>query len=111
MQEQINNMAEREFSDVIIHVGTNDLVKENAKTVSTKLERLIHQVKPLTDTVAISSVIGRSDGKVVKSSQFISPTKCIQQTREYKSVIGRKPRKETSRLIGFGSKYKILFQL
>ena len=39
---------------------------------------------------------------VMMVSPFISPTKCIQQTWEYKSVIGRKPKKETSRLIGFG---------
>lgn len=64
LQEKMKNAVAHEFSDIIIHIGTNDLVKDNAKTVSTRLESLIQQVKPVTSTVAISSVIARDDGKV-----------------------------------------------
>ena len=43
----------------------------------------------------------------VKSIYFCASKMYTKQTREYESVIGRKPKKETNRLIGFGLHFYI----
>jgi lysophospholipase L1-like esterase len=40
-----NHQSEKEFSTVIIHVGTNDLVRDEPKKVAANLENLINKVK------------------------------------------------------------------
>lgn len=52
------------YKATVLHIGTNDLVKEDAATVSNRLESLIQDLKPHSNTIALSSVIKRNDGRV-----------------------------------------------
>jgi hypothetical protein len=66
---------------VIFHVGTNDLTKNSTETVIHKMESLIDQIKPYTNSIAMSSVIRRNDGKVSnrKVSSFNDMSKQLCQ--------------------------------
>ncbi|CAB3988901.1 RNA-directed DNA polymerase from transposon BS, partial [Paramuricea clavata] len=57
-------MAYESFSNLIIHVGTNDLVHKPAEAVVGDLENLVMKFKGCTNNIAISSVIMRNDGRV-----------------------------------------------
>jgi hypothetical protein len=57
-------MANESFSNLIIHVGTNDLVHKPAEAVAGDLENLVMKFKGCTNNIAISSVIMRNDGRV-----------------------------------------------
>ena len=57
-------MANESFSNLIIHVGTNDLVHKPAEAVAKNLEDLVMKFKGHTSNIAISSVIMRNDGRV-----------------------------------------------
>ena len=59
-----NHQSEQEFSTVIIHVGTNDLVRDEPKKVAANLENLINKVKVHTEKIAVSGTIKRYDGKL-----------------------------------------------
>ncbi len=59
-----NHQSEQEFSTVIIHVGTNDLVHDEPKNVAANLENLINKVKVHTEKIAVSGTIKRYDGKL-----------------------------------------------
>lgn len=59
-----NHQSEQEFSTVIIHVGTNDLVCDEPKKVAANLENLINKVKVHTEKIAVSGTIKRDDGKL-----------------------------------------------
>ena len=50
-----------QFETVILHVGTNDLVRKDAKVVAKKMDNLITQVKDQVRKVAVSSVVKRYD--------------------------------------------------
>ena len=56
------------YERIVIHVGTNDLAREEPNEVVEKMETLINEVKVHTKEVAISSVVKRYDGKVKASS-------------------------------------------
>ena len=65
METKLNSLMSNEsFSNVIIHVGTNDLVHSSVEVVSKDLENLVMKVKNRTNNIAISSVIIRSGGRV-----------------------------------------------
>ena len=65
METKLNSLMSNEsFSNVIIHVGTNDLVHSLVEVVSKDLENLVMKVKNRTNNIAISSVIIGSDGQV-----------------------------------------------
>ena len=49
---------------MVIHVGTNDLAKDDAVTVSKRLEGFIQDAQQFINTIAISGVIQREDGRV-----------------------------------------------
>lgn len=55
---------EEQYDCIILHVGTNDLVDQEAEQVAADMEKLIEEVKMHTTKVAISSVIERYDGQV-----------------------------------------------
>ena len=55
-----------DYSAIVLHVGTNDLVKDDAVTIAKNLDRLIQDVKPCSNTIAISGIIKREDGKVLE---------------------------------------------
>ncbi len=57
-------MANESFSNLIIHVGTNDLVHKPAEAVAEDLENLVMKFKGYTNNIAVSSVIMRNDGRV-----------------------------------------------
>ena len=59
-----NHQSEQEFSTVVIHVGTNDLVRDEHKKVAANLENLINKVKVHTEKIAVSGTIKRYDGKL-----------------------------------------------
>lgn len=61
-----------QHEEIILHVGTNDLVREQPEKVAKELEELINLVKGKTRKIAISSVIKRYDNKVsaTKISDF-----------------------------------------
>ena len=59
-----NHQSEQEFSTVIIHVGTNDLVRDEPKKVAANLENLINKVKVHTEKIAVSGTIKRYDGEL-----------------------------------------------
>ena len=59
------NHAEKEqYNTIILHVGTNDLVREEPKKVAADMENLINKAKAHTNKLAVSGVIKRYDGKV-----------------------------------------------
>ena len=75
-------------STIVIHVETNDLVvNETAEEVSTNLEKLVRDIKPHTENIAISSVIGREDGRISqeKIQLFNGITKewCLNNNVDY----------------------------
>ena len=49
-----------------MHVGTNDLVREEAEKVAADMDSLVNKVKAHTNKVAVSGAIKRYDGKVKK---------------------------------------------
>ena len=55
-------MANESFSNLIIHLGTNDLVHKPAEAVAGDLENLVIKFKGFTNNIAISCVIMRNDG-------------------------------------------------
>ena len=59
-----NHQSEQEFSTVIIHVGTNDLVHDEHKKVAANLENLINKVKVHTEKIAVSGTIKLYDCKL-----------------------------------------------
>ena len=52
------------YEEIILHVGTNDLVNDQPENVTKEMEDLINMVKNKTRKIAISSVIKRYDSKV-----------------------------------------------
>ena len=61
------NCDEKKYKAIILHIGTNDLVREDADNVSKKMDVLIEEVKSRAERVAVSSVIERHDGRVPAS--------------------------------------------
>ena len=57
-----------EFEEIILHVGTNDLIHEQPENVANEMEALINVVKGKTEKIAVSSVIKRYDNKVRASN-------------------------------------------
>ena len=56
------NHAEKEqYNTIILHVGTNDLVREEPKKVAADMENLINKAKAHTNKLAVSGVIKRYD--------------------------------------------------
>ena len=49
-------------------MGTNDLVNKDAEKVATEMDGLIQDLKCHTEKIAVSSVVKRSDGRVVASN-------------------------------------------
>ena len=66
--EQINQKLERDgnhgFHTVILHVGTNDLVRKEPEEVATNMEILINKVKAGAKEIAVSGVVRRHDGRI-----------------------------------------------
>ena len=63
-----DNCHDNEYETIILYIGTNDLVREDADKVAEKMEELIEEVKRLFEQrVAVSSVIKRYDGRVPPS--------------------------------------------
>ena len=83
VQNKINCIIQNHgcTESIIFHVGTNDLTKNSTETVIHKMESLIDQIKPYTNSIAISSVIKRNDGKVSnrKVSSFNDMSKQLCQ--------------------------------
>jgi hypothetical protein len=61
------NCDEEKYKTIILHIGTNDLVREDADNVAKKMDVLIEEVKSRAERVAVSSVIERHDGRVPAS--------------------------------------------
>ena len=61
------NCDEEKYKAIILHIGTNDLVREDAENVAKKMDVLIEEVKSRAERVAVSSVIERHDGRVPAS--------------------------------------------
>jgi hypothetical protein len=61
------NCDEDKYKAIILHIGTNDLVREDADNVAKKMDVLIEEVKSQAEKVAVSSVIERLDGRVSAS--------------------------------------------
>ena len=59
---------DNQFQEIILHVGTNDLVHEQPENVAKEMEALINVVKGKTEKIAVSSVIKRYDNKVRASN-------------------------------------------
>ena len=59
-----NSTYNHGYSAIVLHVGTNDLVRDDAITVANNLCRLIEVVKPFSKSIAISGIIERNDGRV-----------------------------------------------
>ena len=55
---------QEQYDCIILHVGTNDLVHQEAEQVAADMEKLLEEVKTHTTKVAVSSVIKRYDGRV-----------------------------------------------
>ena len=51
------NCQKDEYKTIIIHVGTNDLVREDENHVAKKMESLIEKVRQRAERVAVSSAI------------------------------------------------------
>ena len=49
---------------IILHVGTNDLVREEPEKVAADMDSLVNKVKAHTNKVAVSGAIKHYDGKV-----------------------------------------------
>ena len=62
-----DNCHDNEYETIILHIGTNDLVREDADKVAEKMEELIEEVRHRAERVAVSSVIKRYDGRVPPS--------------------------------------------
>ena len=58
------NCDEEKYKAIILHIGTNDLVRQDADNVVKKMDVLIEEVKSRVERVAVSSVIERHDGRV-----------------------------------------------
>ena len=58
----------QEYDTVVLHVGTNDLVYDDAEKVATEMDGLIEDLKRHTGKIAVSSVIKRYDGRVAASN-------------------------------------------
>ena len=61
------NCDEEKYKTIILHIGTNHLVREDADNVAKKIDVLIEEVKSRAERVAVSSVIERHDGRVPAS--------------------------------------------
>ena len=59
--------GERRLRSIILHVGTNNLVSDDAKEAAKRMEDLIVEAKSKAENVAVSSVIKRYDNKVPHS--------------------------------------------
>ena len=55
-----------QYNTIILHVGTNDLVREEPEKVATNMDSVVNKVKAHTNKVAVSGAIKRYDGKVKK---------------------------------------------
>ena len=53
-----------QYNTIILHVGTNDLVREEPEKVAADMDSLVNKVKAHTNKVAVSGAIKRYDGKV-----------------------------------------------
>ena len=53
-----------QYNTIILHVGTNDLVREEPEKVAAEMDSLVNKVKAHTNKVAVSGAIKRYDGKV-----------------------------------------------
>ena len=87
LKSKLNNMLKPYHSTIVIHVGTNDLVDETAEEVCNNLEKLVRDIKPHTENIAISSVIERTDGRISqgKIQLFNGMTKewCVNNNVDY----------------------------
>ena len=52
------------YSAILIHAGTNDLVREDPEVVANNLDNFIMDIKVHAEKISISSVIERHDGLV-----------------------------------------------
>ena len=59
--------GERRLRSIILHVGTNNLVSDDAKEAAKQMEDLIVDAKSKAEKVAVSSVIKRYDNRVPHS--------------------------------------------
>ena len=67
-----DNCRDNEEETIILHIGTNDLVREDADKVAEKMEELIEEVKHRAERVAVSSLIKSYDGRVPPSKIIAS---------------------------------------
>ena len=59
-----NQTENSQYDTIILHVGTNDLVREEPQKVTADMDNLINKAKAYTNKVAVSGAIKRYDGKV-----------------------------------------------
>jgi hypothetical protein len=59
-----NHAEEQQYNTIILHVGTNDLVREEPEKDAVDMESLINKSKAPTNKLAVSGVIQRYDSKV-----------------------------------------------
>jgi hypothetical protein len=86
----------QEYDTVVLHVGTNDLVNNDAKKVATEMDGLIQDLKCHTEKIAVSSVVKRYDVK-------------ISVQTEVKSQSGLKRSNLKMELFRFFEEFKMLF--
>ena len=53
-----------QYNTIILHVGMNDLVREEPEKVAADMDNLVNKVKAHTNKIAVSGAIKRYDGKV-----------------------------------------------
>ena len=59
--------GENKLQSIILHVGTNNLVSDDARMAAEQMEELIVEAKDKAENVAVSSIIKRYDNKVQHS--------------------------------------------
>lgn len=67
IEEKFKNETDGKYDSVILHVGTNDLVYDDAEKVAKNMEDLIEEVKTHSKKIAVSSVVTRYDGRINSS--------------------------------------------
>ena len=55
---------DHQYEEIILHIGTNDLVHEKTDKVADEMEALINTVKTDTKNIAVASVVKRYNNKV-----------------------------------------------
>ena len=68
MQQNLQkDCGENKLQSIILHVGANNLVSDDAKMAAEQMKELVDEAKGKAENVAVSSVIKRYDNKVQHS--------------------------------------------